>query len=52
MSVWLALALTLIVAGGFAILRRLDLLGVAISFWLVFAAGILLRLLTARRRLR
>jgi Na+-translocating ferredoxin:NAD+ oxidoreductase RnfD subunit len=40
MSVWLALALTLIVAGGFAILRRLDLLGVAISFWLVFAAGI------------
>jgi Na+-translocating ferredoxin:NAD+ oxidoreductase RnfD subunit len=40
MSVWLALALTLIVAGGFAILRRLRLLGVAISFWLVFAAGI------------
>jgi Na+-translocating ferredoxin:NAD+ oxidoreductase RnfD subunit len=40
MSVWLALALTLIVAGGFAILRRLHLLGVAISFWLVFAAGI------------
>ena len=32
MSVWLALALTLIVAGGFAILRRLRLLGVAISF--------------------
>ena len=40
MSVWLALALTLIVVGGFAILRRLHLLGVAISFWLVFAAGI------------
>ncbi|HEY7478072.1 MAG TPA: RnfABCDGE type electron transport complex subunit D, partial [Actinomycetota bacterium] len=40
MSVWLALALTLIVAGGFAILRRLHLLGVAVSFWLVFAAGI------------
>ena len=40
MSVWLALALTLIVAGGFAILRRLRLIGVAISFWLVFAAGI------------
>ncbi|HEX6576791.1 MAG TPA: FG-GAP-like repeat-containing protein, partial [Jiangellaceae bacterium] len=40
MSVWLALALTLIVAGGFAILRRLHLLRVAISFWLVFAAGI------------
>ena len=40
MSVWLALALTLIVFGGFAILRRLHLLSVAISFWLVFAAGI------------
>jgi len=40
MSGWLALALTLIVAGGFAILRRLRLLGVAVSFWLVFAAGI------------
>jgi Na+-translocating ferredoxin:NAD+ oxidoreductase RnfD subunit len=40
MSVWLALALALIVAGGFAILRRLHLLGVAISFWLVFATGI------------
>ena len=40
MSVWLALALALIVAGGFAILRRLRLLGVAISFWLVFATGI------------
>ena len=40
MSVWLALALVLIVAGGFAILRRLHLVGVAVSFWLVFAAGI------------
>ncbi len=40
MSVWLALALILIVAGGFAILRRLHLVGLAISFWLVFAAGI------------
>jgi Na+-translocating ferredoxin:NAD+ oxidoreductase RnfD subunit len=40
MSVWLALALALIVAGGFAILRRLHLLGVAVSFWLVFATGI------------
>jgi Na+-translocating ferredoxin:NAD+ oxidoreductase RnfD subunit len=39
MSVWLALALTLIVAGGFAILRRLHLLSVALSFWLVFATG-------------
>ena len=42
MSPWLALALALIVAGGFAILRRLHLLGVAIGFWLVFAAGIAL----------
>jgi Na+-translocating ferredoxin:NAD+ oxidoreductase RnfD subunit len=40
MSAWLALALTLIVAGGFAILRRLRLVGVAVSFWIVFAAGI------------
>ncbi len=40
MSVWLALALVLIVAGGFAILRRLDLVGLAVSFWVVFAAGI------------
>jgi Na+-translocating ferredoxin:NAD+ oxidoreductase RnfD subunit len=40
MSVWLALALTLIVAGGFAIVRRLHLLSVAVSFWLVFSAGI------------
>ncbi len=40
MSVWLALALTLIVAGGFAILRRLRLVSVALGFWLVFAAGI------------
>ena len=40
MSAWLALALALIVAGGFAILGRLRLLGVAIGFWLAFAAGI------------
>jgi len=40
MSIWLALALALIVTGGFAILRRLHLLSVAIGFWLVFAAGI------------
>ena len=42
MSVWLALALALIVVGGFAILRRLHLLGLAVAFWLVFAAGIAL----------
>ena len=37
MSAWLALALAIIVAGGFAILRRLRLLGVAIAFWVTFA---------------
>jgi len=40
MSVWLALALAIIVAGGFAILRRLKLLRVAIGFWATFAAAI------------
>jgi Na+-translocating ferredoxin:NAD+ oxidoreductase RnfD subunit len=42
MSPWLSLALALIVVGGFAILRRLHLLGIAIGFWLVFAAGMAL----------
>ena len=42
MSLWLALAIGLIVVGGFAILRRLHLLGVAVGFWLVFSAGIAL----------
>ncbi len=40
MSVWLALTLAVIVAGGFAILLRLGLLRVALGFWLSFAAGI------------
>lgn len=40
MSVWLAIALAVIVAGGFAILLRLGLLRVAVGFWLSFAAGI------------
>jgi Na+-translocating ferredoxin:NAD+ oxidoreductase RnfD subunit len=40
MSVWLALALAVIVAGGFAILLRLGLLRVALGFWVSFAAGI------------
>ncbi len=40
MSVWLALALAIIVAGGFAILRRLKLLRVALGFWVTFAAAI------------
>jgi hypothetical protein len=40
MSVWLALALAVIVIGGFAILRRLALLRVALGFWAAFAAGL------------
>jgi Na+-translocating ferredoxin:NAD+ oxidoreductase RnfD subunit len=40
MSWWLALALAVIVTGGFAILRRLGLLRVALGFWVSFAAGI------------
>ncbi|HXR11047.1 MAG TPA: FG-GAP-like repeat-containing protein, partial [Gaiellaceae bacterium] len=39
-SAWLALALAVIVAGGFAILLRLGLLRVALGFWVAFAAGI------------
>ena len=40
MSAWLAIALTLIVAGGFLILRRLKLLRVALGFWVSFAVAI------------
>ncbi len=40
MSPWLALAIAIIVAGGLAILLRLHLLGIAIGFWVTFAAGI------------
>jgi ASPIC and UnbV/FG-GAP-like repeat len=40
MSPWMALALVIIVAGGLAILLRLRLIGIAIGFWLAFAAGI------------
>jgi Na+-translocating ferredoxin:NAD+ oxidoreductase RnfD subunit len=40
MSAWLALALAVIVAGGFTILWRLGLLRVALGFWISFAAGI------------
>jgi Na+-translocating ferredoxin:NAD+ oxidoreductase RnfD subunit len=40
MSTWLVLALAVIVGGGFAILRRLHLLRVALGFWVSFAAGI------------
>ena len=40
MSFWLALALAIIVGGGFAILRRLRLLTIAITFWVTFVASI------------
>ncbi len=40
MSLWLVLALAVILAGGFLILSRLNLLWLAIVFWLTFAAGI------------
>src|SRR5665213_1088314 len=40
MSWWMALALVIIVTGGFTILARLKLLRVALSFWAVFAVGI------------
>ena len=40
MSVWLALALVLIVGGGLKILSRLKLVGIAVGFWLTFASGV------------
>ena len=40
MSLWMALALVIIVAGGLAILLRLHLIGIALGFWLTFVAGI------------
>ena len=40
MSWWMGLALAIIVGGGFAILTRLSLLRVALSFWAAFAAGV------------
>ena len=40
LSVWMVLALAIILVGGLAILSRLRLLGIAVSFWVVFAAGI------------
>ena len=42
MSPWMALALCVIVVGGFAILTRLRLLAIAVGFWLTFAAGMAL----------
>src|SRR5262245_35407415 len=40
MSAWMALALAIIVVGGFAILLRLHLLHIALGFWAAFAAGL------------
>jgi Na+-translocating ferredoxin:NAD+ oxidoreductase RnfD subunit len=40
MTLWMALASGIIVAGGLAILLRLKLIGIAIGFWLAFVAGI------------
>src|SRR5262245_29121563 len=40
MSSWLALALAIIVAGGFLILGRLRLVGIAVGFWLAFAGSL------------
>jgi Na+-translocating ferredoxin:NAD+ oxidoreductase RnfD subunit len=40
MSPWLALALVIILVGAFAILSRLHLLAIAITFWIAFAIGI------------
>jgi hypothetical protein len=40
MSVWLALALVLILGGGLAILTRLHLLVIAVGFWVTFAAAL------------
>ena len=42
MSPWMALALCVIVVGGFAILTRLRLLAIAVGFWLTFAVGMAL----------
>jgi hypothetical protein len=40
MSPWMALALAIIVIGGLAILTRLGLLVIAVSFWVTFAAAL------------
>jgi hypothetical protein len=40
LSVWLVLVLGIIVFGGLVILSRLHLLGIAVGFWLTFAAAI------------
>ncbi|HEX9416994.1 MAG TPA: RnfABCDGE type electron transport complex subunit D [Gaiellaceae bacterium] len=40
LSVWMVVALVIIVGGGLAILARLQLLSIAVGFWVAFAAGI------------
>jgi Na+-translocating ferredoxin:NAD+ oxidoreductase RnfD subunit len=40
MSVWMVVALGIIVAGVFTILLRLHLLEIAVTFWITFAVGI------------
>ena len=40
MSWWMALALAIILTGGFVILSRLHLLRIALVFWVSFAVGI------------
>jgi len=40
MSPWLGLAFAIIVTGALAILTRLKLVGIAVGFWVAFAAGI------------
>ena len=39
MSLWLAIALGVILVGGFTILSRLSLLRVALGFWITFAGA-------------
>ena len=51
MSVWLVLALCVILAGGFTILGRLGLLRIALGFWASFAAGIAVLALTGHAML-
>lgn len=40
LSAWMVLALCIIVTGGLVILARLGLLGIAVAFWVSFAAGL------------
>lgn len=40
MGIWMAIAYAVILAGGVIITRRLDLLGMAVMFWVVLALGL------------